>query len=145
MVCALAELKLVALDVRFNPLTLSFYPVDTGKPYGDRSLNDATFVRQKCWRACCVDACTLLETLDGVRVGVREREKSARTLSKLRKSIAATGRRRVSELVRDGGMVGGDGEESLFRDWKPVSYPMQDDDSLRENGNLVLKVATPSM
>lgn len=132
---------LTCLDLRNNPVTELFYPSD------EKALSDEVFVKRTCWRAGVLLAVSGLVLLDGVEVGERERGRIARSYEKLRRGVkgsirASKGSLAMSKDVVSAGAMGikeleASGEDSLFKDWRPVSYPI-------EGGggeNLVLRVS----
>lgn len=158
--------NLTNLDLRYNPINTLFYPQAGNQDDGKfcKALSDSGFVKRNCYRAGCVMACAGLAELDGIKV---DRVKSARTFDKLRRGVTGSLRasngsaRASSERLRSSGGLresrgamnareldvmserelgsGVTGDDSLFRDWKPVSYPISG-----EHGgeNLVLRVST---
>jgi hypothetical protein len=115
--------RLVNLDLRSNPITEQFYK---------EVVTDEEFVKRTCWRVGCVRACETLEVLDGSGV---ERRKMGKSFEKLRRGVG--GSLRGSRGVMSARELDGS-EESLFSDWKPVSYPIEGG---REGGDLVLRVS----
>lgn len=121
--------KLIVLDARFNSLNEGFYlePVDQDWEKKDlsfsKSLNDATFVKRVCYRSAVLYACAALQVFDGHAISSKERKKSVKNVG-LFKGISFSS----------------SNDESLFRDWKPVSYPMEP--VAQEEEGMILRVST---